>query len=65
MLLVAPFKMENREVQRQGNQVKGGNDSEGQHMNRNATKVSDYGPFSVPGPEQRGVCCVLMMAGGD
>lgn len=37
--------MVNKEAQKQGNKIRRGNDSEGRHMNRNATKVSDYGPI--------------------
>lgn len=39
------FKMVNKEVQKWGNIVRGGNDTEGQRMNRHATKVSDYCPI--------------------
>lgn len=50
--------MEKREVQKQRNKVGGGNDSEGQHMNRNATKLSDYGPiFLARCRTERGLLC--------
>ena len=64
MLHVAPFKMVHKEVQKHGNKVVG--DSEGRRTNRDATKgIPIMVRFSVPGPGQKEVCCVLMMAGGD
>ncbi len=58
MLHVAPFKMVNTEAQKQGNKVSRGNDSEGQGMNRNATKVSDYGPiFCAWSRTERSLLC--------
>lgn len=48
----------NKEVQKRQNIVLGGNDSEGRRMNRNATKVSDYGPIlRAPSRTERGLLC--------
>lgn len=45
-------------MQKQGNKVRGGNDNEGQRMNRYATKVSDYGPiFRAWSRTERGLLC--------
>lgn len=56
MLHVAPFKMVYKEVQKHGNKV--GGDSEGQRMNRDATKGSDYGPiFCAWSRTERGLLC--------
>lgn len=50
--------MVNKEVQKQGNKVMGGNDGEGQPINGNATKVSDYGPiFRAWSRTKRGLLC--------
>lgn len=50
--------MVNKEVQKHRDKVGGGSDSEGQRMNRNAAKVSDYGPiFRAWSRTERGLLC--------
>lgn len=50
--------MANKEVQKWGNKVRAGNDSEGQRVNRNATEVSDYGPiFHAQTRTEKGLLC--------